>query len=235
MKHKVYLAAPAYNVAQSGGTSKIRSLIEDSGFEVTDVLGEATFTVAWLDGFLPPGQVLLHAMGVTNQIPVNFPPEVQAYIDAGFHATGRARIPPGGRKAIVLPGEVEEVADSPKGVTLGLTSGTLLVTGVTRVNVPDSSVLIEVGMALEKGQVVVGLALAAPYIGPQSTHGLLVLTPSLDGLSELLTWMAGNEELLSNLAEQGSLSGKPFVNEIRQKANESLEVEGEEAGSEEVH
>lgn len=199
---KIFVAAPAFNEAQVSGAEKIFDTLDKPGIEILPNMGdaqeqtlqmrldgikEADLVLVWLDGLLPAG-IELHAVGgMKNQLQIQFPPNIQNLLDAGMAVTGAsAGSLSGKRQAIILPGQAEQVAESPKGMQVALPPNVFVTQFLTaHLNLPAPPAVFEAGYAIALGKPVTAL-----HMGQSSASAYFedLGMKLLKSFEELETW-----------------------------------------------
>lgn len=192
----VYLSAPVYNPAQDAAEEKMYDILTGAGFEVfraarngmdenpeerVQAIHRAHVLVFNLDGLLPPGASIHAIVNPQNKVEIPFTQDVQQIIDAGWAATGRGCGPRAkDRKVILLPGEVEQQANSPKGMAVGLPPGVILCQVASGpMNITDPNALVEIGIGSTLNKPMVVLAVGDVQCGAHVQSNVL-LTESFE-------------------------------------------------------
>ena len=194
---RVYISGPAHNDVMKAGLEKICGMVADAGMVFTTpapsntleerlpVLKESALFLAWLDGLMPAGITMIAAGGLQKQLSIPFDPETQKVIDAGWQATGRgvASLQSKNKRTILLPGEVDACVNSPKGMNIGLPGNAAICQVCSPpLNIPDSDVLLETGIAIALGIPMLLLFSAPPMAGEHLDPTRNAAVGSLDNL-----------------------------------------------------
>ena len=210
---RVFVSAPSHNPPQQAGVEKICEAIRNAGCEVIfpdnnepdnrlTGLNGSDLVVGWTDGLLPEG---LQVRAVTNmqpQVQLQFPPEIQGIIDAGWMVTRGNNPSLRSSQKILLPGQVEQQADSPKGFTLGLgQNGCICQLASPPINLPEGTVVTEMGYALGKGIPILVFAMAPGAAGDYFLPGVSPMVSSFESLEEAIKVILAADSIRDGLAQ----------------------------------
>lgn len=241
-KRKVFISAPSNNELQQMGVDAIQKAVIAAGFEVIwlemdenvkiedrlAAVDSCDLFLGWVDGLLPKGVQIRAVGGMQQEVAMNFPPQIQQVVDAGWKALGGAQSLQQ-KKAILLPGEVPDM-DSPKGFSMQLGQNTVLTTILSPpINLPDGNILVEFGYALAKDIPVLviagGPAAAGDYIQP----GAVAMVGDLeDALTAALKTIADAPGIRRGVA-QILHENKEDLEKMAAELKEELEKNGSQA------
>lgn len=224
-RRQVYLAAPYYNDPQKGGALALAEAIKAAGFDLfadsdtedpdrrLDEVKRSALLVAWLDGLVPQGVQIRALAEMQNQLNIPFPPQIQQCIDAGCQALGiTAPSLAGKRQSIILPGQVEEQAGSPKGMAIQLgPQGCVAKVLSPAMNFGDASVYEEIGMAVAFEIPIVAVAALPPITGIHLSPSRALCVPSFEKFAEVMKVLS--EAVLDSA---GRLDVNPVIDRIEQ-------------------
>jgi hypothetical protein len=237
---RVFISAPAHNEPQKAGCEKLCQAVREAGCEVIfpddlnpdnriAALKASNLVIGWTDGLLPKG---LHVHAITAaqpQIQLQFPPEIQGIIDAGWAATRGNNPSLRGSSKILLPGQAQEQADSPKGFTVGLgQNGVVCQLASPPINLPEGTVLAELGIAIGKNIPILIFAMAPGAAGDYFLPGVSPMVSSFEGLAEVLQVIIAAPTLEEGL-EQILQSNLEDLEKMKEEAEKEEESESEQA------
>lgn len=245
-KLRAYLSAPAHNEIQQVGIGSIMASIEKAGWECVypdakgcvatrlDLLKSCDLLITWVDGLLPQGLVIAALTQIQTQLKLDFPPDIQNVIDAGWQALGGAPAA-SQKKMILLPGEAPSAKDSPKGMTIGFGPG-----GVTAqmcsppINLPEGNTLVEAGIAKGLGIPVLAVALGPAAAGDYIMPGVLPMVGSFEALDVAFKTISEAADLAAGLAQilQENIDDLKAMEEAKEDDGEKPLLECATAGEE---
>lgn len=216
MERKVFLAAPVYNPPQEAAEDKMAGTLVSAGFEVfragrdnLDVnpdkrregLEAADLVVFNLDGLLPPGMMIMVLEGATNQVPIQFPPQIYQPLNAGWRAMGLSGQPVQKQKAIMLPGEAEAAQGAPTGMTVQLQPGIVVAKlgSAAPLNITDPNVLVELGLATYLKKPILCLAAGDVQCGAYVREDTVLLVESFEEYDEAVDRLAKTDNFQETL------------------------------------
>lgn len=242
----VYLSAPAHNDVQQVGIGKLTKSIEAAGFQCIypeaklpvstrlDLLKESDLVITWIDGLLPEGLVIAAMTNIQTELKMQFPPDIQNVIDAGWQALGGAPAL-SQKKTILLPGEAPSAADSPKSVTIGFGPGAVTAQMCSPpINLPEGNTLVEAGIAMGLRIPVLAVALGPAAAGDYIVPGEMPMVGSFEALDLALKEITEAPTLEAGLASilRGNIEDLKAMEEAAKGENGELEsaaTAGEEA------
>jgi nucleoside 2-deoxyribosyltransferase len=242
---RIFVSAPAHNPPQQTGVKKLCEAIRNAGCEAVfpdaddpdarlPLLESCDIVLGWTDGLLPEG-LQVHAIhGAQKEIQLQFPPEIQGVLDVGWAATQGNNPALRQNKSIILPGQVPEQADSPKGFTLGLgQNGVVCQLASPPINLPEGTVITELGFALGKGIPLLVFAMAPGAGGDYFMPGVSPMVSSFDTLEEALKRVIEADSIKDGLAQilQTNIKELEAMKEEFERA-EAERAESGEAGAE---
>lgn len=191
---KAFLSVGVVNEVQAAGAEKIYTSLEEAGIQVLpektdehgpslshrlELIRQADVVVCWLDFLLDEGVEFRVIGGRQQQIMVPFPPPLQALIDKAALESGQG-IPTlsSKRQKILLPGQVDQVANTPKGIPVQFQNNVAVCQLLSPpMNVPHVVSTYEAGIARGLGKPIVLIqfapSLATGILGEDT--GMIVL------------------------------------------------------------
>lgn len=205
---KVFVSVPAFNEPQYAGAERIIAILEKAGIEILPkmapeepklldrlaFISQADLVLLWTDGLLPDGVSLCAICNVQKKLDLPFPPPIFQLINAGMAATGQSVGSLSGKKqSILLPGQIEQQNDVPKGMSIVLPDNV----GICQIlsppqNIPATLVLFEAGYAAALGKKLTALQIGpSPGLYFSEEDGVEILK-SFDELEKWAQTASGN-------------------------------------------
>lgn len=210
---RVFISAPAHNEPQQIGVKKLCEAVREAGCEVVFPDNDAPdnrliglkgcdLVLGWTDGLLQKG-VYVHAIAnPQTEIKLDFPPEIQGIIDCGWAASRGNNPALNQQKAILLPGQIEQQADSPKGFKVGLgQNGCICQVASPPLNLPEGNVLTEMGIAIGMDIPVLVFAMTPGACGDYFLPGVSPMVSSFDALTAALKAVVAAPSTREGLAQ----------------------------------
>jgi hypothetical protein len=161
---KVFISVPAFNEAQAAGADRVLEILEKAGIEVLPkdegsdkevtlsdrlaAISLADRVLLWTDGILPEGVTVRALSGMQNMLELPFPAPILDLLNKGIAVSGGNSSLTGKKQMILLPGQVEQQRECPKGMKVGLPPNMTLATVLSPgLNIPATPVLFEAGYA----------------------------------------------------------------------------------------
>ncbi|MCI0526768.1 MAG: nucleoside 2-deoxyribosyltransferase [Nitrospira sp.] len=254
---KMYLSSPAYNNPQLTGHVTIQQAAEEAGVELlnpnaiqvvnddgsprltphelfkarVEMLDSADIIFCWLDQLLLADHKLYLLTDVKEKIPIPLPTNIIQYTAIGMQAMGHAQVQP--KRGIITPNDPDkgmEVTNVPRELVLTLQGRIFAQVVKGPINIPDTTVMFEMGYAYCRGKPVVSLGIAWPQCGLMACASNVFIT-EFDGLSETLKELReslgrGIEEFASTATRvQGEYQKKTAkrLEELRERARREQE------------
>lgn len=209
---KVFVSVPAFNEAQMAGADKVLEILEKAGIEtlpkvapdqepkLSDRLAAiplADRVFLWTDGLLPDGVSVRALAGMQNQLEMPFPPQLLDLINKGIAVSGGSGSLAGKKQAILLPGQVEQQQECPKGMKVGLPPNMAIATVLSPgLNIPATPVLFEAGYAAALGKPLTALQLGespGPYFSAEDGVEILKSFDDVETWARRLMGITGEE------------------------------------------
>ncbi len=250
---KAYLSSPAYNDPQIKGHSTLQDYLKEAGFEVLNpnaisayladgktqktakeysserlaLLDEADILISWIDQLQLPGTKLFLLNGVMEKVQVPLPPEIIELISIGMQAKGIAKVKP--KSGIIIPGEDPrglEVTNVPNCVNVHPQGGIIGTYVAGPLNIPDITVVYEMGYASCRGIPTVALAAAGPAFGIMAAQvdllvpGFDLLVPALMEVKDALDGLCDLGKVCRGLMETYQAAALAELAKQQKKAEE---------------
>jgi nucleoside 2-deoxyribosyltransferase len=209
---KVFVSVPAFNEAQIAGADKILEILEKAGIETLPKMSpdkepklsdrlpfvaQADRVLLWTDGLLPEGVTVRALAGLQNQIELPFPAPLLEILNAGIAVRGGGGSLAGKKQTILLPGQVEQQAECPKGMKVGLPPNMAIAQILSPgLNIPATPVLFEAGYAAALGKPLAALQLGespGPYFSEEDGVEILKSFDAVEAWARRLMGITGEE------------------------------------------
>jgi nucleoside 2-deoxyribosyltransferase len=211
---RVYVAGPFFSEPQRAGIRMLERVVEGAGYTChspsrdglvvkpdatqedrkkgfqsnLSEINKADVVVAWTDWLTMPGTQVRVIGEPTNELKIAFPPDMQKIVDAGMQALGlSAGVNAQSRKTLILPGDVDPVANSPKGLTLRMQEpGVTCALLSPPLNICDSGTAVEIGYACFANKVIIGVTMIEGQINLMLAQAAVRYCHSPEELAETL-------------------------------------------------